>query len=114
MKDWLSQEERHAVQLRIKKILKEIRTVNNLSQFELSKVLDLHPSTVNQMESGARLPTYEFVLIICDKLNITPNYLFGFCDETYDTEIARRIEKLNAKNKKILIDMLDALAEKEG
>ena len=61
----------------IGKRIKEIRKKNNLTQVELSEILNTSQSTISAYESGETLILTAFALQICKKFNVSLDYLMG-------------------------------------
>lgn len=57
--------------------LRELREREGLTQAELSKKLNISPSTVGMWEKGYRSPDYEMLGRIADYFNVTTDYLLG-------------------------------------
>lgn len=58
-------------------VLKEIMTINNLSQQKLADILGVNQTTVSQWLLGKKKPGYDSIMLIYKKFNIEPNELFG-------------------------------------
>lgn len=61
--------------------IKELRTLNKLSQDELSKILNIKQNTLSQYEKGKREPSLELLKLIAEKFNVTTDYLLGITDK---------------------------------
>ena len=109
LKDTLSIEEKEAVRLRVRTALRDIRELNKWSQYDLAQKLSVHPSSINQMESGARLPSFEHIVLLSRFLNVSPNFIFGYQDITYPMELARRVEQLTTEQKQVILNMIEVL-----
>ncbi len=62
--------------------LKRIRKEQGLSQIELASKLGVAHSSLAEYETDKRMPRPEALLGICKALNTTPNYLYGFTEQT--------------------------------
>ncbi|MBQ6980732.1 MAG: helix-turn-helix transcriptional regulator [Clostridia bacterium] len=60
--------------------IKEIRTDNKLNQSEFGKSLSVSQDTISLWENGKSLPNTEFVISICQKYNVSADYLLGLED----------------------------------
>lgn len=58
------------------KRLKALRLDHNLTQLELSEILDMSPNFIGMIERGERNTTVENVFKIARALNIKPSNLF--------------------------------------
>lgn len=63
---------------KVGKNLKESRTQNKLTQKEISAKLKVNQSLYQKYEYGKIEMDYEKIVAVCQILEITPNYLFGF------------------------------------
>ena len=57
--------------------LKEIRIENNISQHKLAELCNVQQSCVSKWERGITLPDAEMIVVICQALNISADYLLG-------------------------------------
>lgn len=58
--------------------LKKYREKANLTQLELSKMLNVTQSHYSRWENGSRIPDAKQILKLCEVLSCSPNDLFGF------------------------------------
>ena len=58
-------------------VIKQLMIENKLSQQQLADILGVNQTTVGQWLLGKNKPTYDSILIIYKKFNVTPNELFG-------------------------------------
>ncbi|MDE7348585.1 MAG: helix-turn-helix domain-containing protein, partial [Clostridia bacterium] len=58
-------------------VLKEIMSMNNLSQQKLADILGVNQTTVSQWLLGRKKPGYDSIMLIYEKFDIEPNELFG-------------------------------------
>ncbi|MBQ6727889.1 MAG: helix-turn-helix transcriptional regulator [Clostridia bacterium] len=59
-------------------VIKGIMIERDLSQEKFAKELDINQTTVSQWLLGKKKPSYDNILAICVKFDITPNDFFGF------------------------------------
>lgn len=57
--------------------LKKLRIDNSLTQEELSKKLNVSPSTISQYENGMREPSISQLINIARIFNVSVDYLLG-------------------------------------
>lgn len=57
--------------------IKESLKVNKISQSELARRINMSQSVVNNYCSGKREPTLDVLILICEALNETSDYLLG-------------------------------------
>ena len=58
-------------------ILKEIMSINNLSQQKLADILGVNQTTVSQWLLGKKKPGYDSIMLIYEKFDVEPNALVG-------------------------------------
>lgn len=63
--------------MEFQEIIKDVLVLNNLSQAKLGEMLGVNQTTVSQWLMGKKKPSYDSILAIYEKFNITPNELFG-------------------------------------
>lgn len=78
------------------KRLKELRTENNCTLDEFSKLLDLPAQTINRYELGQRTPKIDTVDHIADKLEVSSDYLLGKTDFKNWEELTANITQLES------------------
>ena len=61
--------------------LKEARKEAKLSQKELSKRIGISQSVYSDYESGKVDPTAKVIILLCEELDLTADYLLGLEDE---------------------------------
>ena len=49
-----------------------------LSQADFAKIIGVNQTTVSQWLLGNKKPSFDNIISICEKFNITPNELFGY------------------------------------
>lgn len=59
-------------------ILKQIMSDNSLTQQKLADILGVNQTTISQWLLGNKKPSYDNIMLICEKFGITPNELFGY------------------------------------
>ena len=57
--------------------LKEIRTENNISQHKFAALCNVQQSCVSKWERGVTLPDAEMIVVICQVLHVSADYLLG-------------------------------------
>lgn len=58
-------------------VLKEIMSINNLSQQKFADILGVNQTTVSQWLLGRKKPGYDSIMLIYEKFDVEPNTLFG-------------------------------------
>lgn len=68
--------------------LKEIRKEHNLNQSEFGELFGLTQNTITNIENDKRVPTYEILIEIAKRFNISVDYLLGLSEaKTNDIEL---------------------------
>lgn len=73
--------------------LKEARKETKLSQKELSKRIGISQSVYSDYENGKVDPTAKVIILLCEELDLTADYLLGIEDEH-----GTRIQQYSKKN----------------
>lgn len=58
--------------------LKEYRMKNNMTQEDVSKVLNVSQSYYSRLEKGKNFPDSKQIIKLCQIFGCTPNDLFGY------------------------------------
>ena len=61
--------------------LKEMRTKRELTQQQLADLIEVSRHTVINYEVGRRMPDLEILKNLCEKLNVSSDYLLGLIDK---------------------------------
>ncbi|MBP3475315.1 MAG: helix-turn-helix transcriptional regulator [Lachnospiraceae bacterium] len=89
------------------KKLKELRTLNNLSQREVASKLNISPSIVSGYETGERTPSTENLLSLAYLYKCSTDYLLG---KTTDTPaVILDTEGLNNEQIKVLQSLIKVM-----
>ncbi len=64
--------------MKTNEVIKEILTVNNLSQEKLAAVLGVSQKAISNWLNGCETPKASSILMIYKNFGITPNELLGF------------------------------------
>jgi transcriptional regulator with XRE-family HTH domain len=75
------QDNPQAASLAFGKRIKELRAEKKVSQDDLSRATDVHPTAIGRMERGAREPRLTTILRIASGLGVTPGELLDRLDE---------------------------------
>lgn len=68
--------------------IKEIRKEHNLNQSEFGELFGLTQNTITNIENDKRFPTYEILIEIAKRFNISVDYLTGLSEaKTNDIEL---------------------------
>ncbi|WP_053367872.1 helix-turn-helix transcriptional regulator [Bacillus sp. FJAT-27245] len=80
--------------------IKKLRADNNLTQEQLAEKLQVSRSTISSWETGRSYPDLEMVIVICDRFNVSLDFLFR--------EDEQMVRKLNfgIKQKRMLIGLV--------
>ena len=94
--------------------LKQLREREGLTQAELSKALNISPSTVGMWEKGYRSPDYEMLGRIADYFDVTTDYLLGrdkaiVCLSKTESMFLRIFDMLNNEGQDLIMRILNSL-----
>lgn len=70
--------------------IKKIRLQKGYTQSELARMLFVSPQALSKWEKNETSPSLEMISNICEILDITPNDLFGYVQETVTGTIPKR------------------------
>ena len=94
--------------------LKTVREENKLSQADLSRVLNVSPSTVGMWEQGRREPNYDTLSKLSQFFNVSADYLIGN-EKHSDAETIEEkglltdYRSLTSEGRKTLLNVLGSL-----
>lgn len=95
--------------------LKELRKINQMTQIDLAKRLDVTAGAVGLWETGKRIPDIEMILKISEVFNVTSDYLMGGKSENQIIIIGRNGEfksfSLNEKDLNAITRLADSLQD---
>ena len=60
--------------------LKELREAKNLTQYELSKQIEISTACINRWEKNLRIPNIDSIILLCKFFNCSADYLIGLED----------------------------------
>ena len=78
--------------------IKNIRYNNNISQFEMAKILEINRNFLSRIETNKSLPTAEVLAKLAENFNISIDSLLGINLDGKEGEIAKA-KKINKINK---------------
>lgn len=81
--------------------IKELRLNNDLTQKDLSDFLEVTPKTISFYELGQRMPPANVLTKLCQRFNVSVDYLLGL------TDIPNTINDFITKQKKTGIQPVD-------
>lgn len=92
-------------------ILKELRNIKNLTQFEIAKEINIAQNQYQRYETGKTMPSIEILIRIAEIYKVSLDYISGRYleneihkkDETYKTE--EKLYKTNTENKEDKLKM---------
>ena len=99
--------------------IRELRISKNMSQKELSELIDVSKSAISKYESDSLEPNIRVQIALAEAFNVTIDYLIGYSDENTlaksDDNITKMIElykDLNENNRILaLAKMIELLNE---
>lgn len=71
-------------------VIRNLRTKNNLSSKELSKILNISESSVSLYEKGKRKPSLDLLIKIADYFSVSTDYLLGISDKENENNMAEK------------------------
>ena len=60
--------------------LKEVRRENNINQKQLAELCNVQQSCVSKWERGLTLPDAEMIVVLCNALHVSADYLLGLAE----------------------------------
>ena len=92
--------------------LQKIRKRNGFSQFETAKALGISQPTVSSYEKGQTLPNMEKLLLLCNQLDVSADYLLGLSDvpgimRGKRKDIIGKYDSLAADERKLFLECLE-------
>ena len=88
----------HVYSKSIGKRIRSIRMMNNLTQDNLGDILGISAQAVYKIESGENMITVTSLIILCEELAVTPDYiLFGIKKSERELELSFETMEGNEK-----------------
>lgn len=91
--------------------IREKRKEKGMTYHQLADLCHVNSGYMRQLEGGQRMPSLSLLILLCQTLDISPNYLFEYTEGSEDKEILDRIYKLSPQEKLYVLHMLDAHLE---
>ncbi|MCI8956631.1 MAG: helix-turn-helix transcriptional regulator [Eubacterium sp.] len=83
------QNKEHRNNKEIGKRVRSVRMMNNLTQDNLGDMLGITGQAIQKIEAGENMITVNSLIILCEKLNVTPDYiLFDKPNTERDVELS--------------------------
>lgn len=96
-----------------------IRKLRKITSEKLAETCNVNPGHIRQIESGARLPSIQLLVAICNSLKVSPEYLLSHelpelneYDHKFD-DIVEKLNKLSPEQLNTLDCLLVAYIKKE-
>lgn len=94
--------------------IKEIRKEHNLNQSEFGELFGLTQNTITNIENDKRFPTYEILIEIAKRFNISVDYLLGLSEaKTNDIEL-KAICDYTGLSEDVIENLHDILIENDN
>lgn len=99
--------------------LKEARKMAGLSQFQISKLLNMHRPTISEIEAGNRRVSAEELTNFAKIYDVTTSWLLGESEEQLEVDdprlqlAARELSKLKSKDLDRLMRLLASMRNAE-
>ena len=88
----------HVYNRNIGKRVRSVRMMNNLTQENLGDLLGITAQAVQKIEAGENMLTVSSLIILCEKLKVTPDYiLFDRANTERDMELSFETMEGNQK-----------------
>ena len=87
--------------------LKQLIEENNITQRQLSKELNIAPTTLSGYANGYREPDFLTLTLFADYFQVSVDYLIGYSDNPCDRAVERLLyyyEKLSPDGRDLLLD----------
>ena len=109
-------------------ILKELRLAKGLTQTEVAKGCKVSMQCISSLEMGTRNPTGTTLTALADYFQVSTDYLLGRTDDlgmvsfqsgeaslsAEERELLRRFRALSERSRKVVADMVAAMAGESG
>lgn len=89
------------------KKINDKRKACGLKTEELADKCGIEHGYMRQILSG-RIPSGQVILRLCEILELSPNYLFGFAEENGDKEIMQALNQLSFKEKQVVLHLINS------
>ncbi|MDO4272001.1 MAG: helix-turn-helix transcriptional regulator, partial [Candidatus Saccharibacteria bacterium] len=78
---------------------------------ELAEMIEMSPAYIRQIECGNRKPSLETLIVLCNTLHVSPEYLLegDLKPLPKKIELEDRVRVLNEQEKQVLTHFLDAV-----
>jgi transcriptional regulator with XRE-family HTH domain len=99
------------------KRIKSARKKKKFTQERLAEITGLSNNYISNIERGSSIPSIDTLIKICNSLNVTPDFVL--LDSIYTSkeylkdEIAKKLEKCNDKNIRLVSKFCDLLLEEQ-
>lgn len=93
------------------KRINETRKDRKLTSEKLSEAVDVTPTYMRQIESGAKMPSLPTFVDICDALNVSPKYLLAGQFKNKEPEGMDELYSLMKNASPTQIEMINALVK---
>lgn len=88
----------HVYNRNIGKRVRSVRMMNNLTQENLGDMLGITAQAIQKIEAGENMLTVNSLIILCEKLDVTPDYiLFDRANTERDIELSFETMEGNQK-----------------
>lgn len=89
--------------------MRNLRDEKGISQAELAKILNVNRMTVNNYETGKRVPDIDFAINAADYFGVTVEYLSGRTEFRDKEDFIKTVEKVQ-----YLVEIIELLPKEEG
>lgn len=86
----------------------------HITQKKLAEMVNVSNTHLSSIENGEKTPSLDTLLIICNQLEITMDYLLhGIIHTSVEDEIIEKIKICSIENKKRIAKIIDIFVEEE-
>lgn len=90
--------------------IKKIRYDNNISQYDMAKIMETNRHYLSKIEKNMSIPSAEFLVKLANNFNVSIDSLLGINTNNINVlEKKKRIDKINKYCDSLSIDELDFL-----
>ena len=97
--------------IRIGRLLAYARETHNLLQADMVESTGLTKNHISALERGVSKPSVETLLGYCNRLDITPNEILGFNEDSIMPELKMTLSKMDLKQQEKILAIIKIINE---
>ena len=90
--------------------IRQLRNMHHLSQANLAEMIDVSTNYIGQIERGDRKPSIETLVLLCNTLNTSMDYMLSdsliSSDDLYSHYILSQLSSLSKEEKKYFYNVI--------